>query len=128
LTGKFNEPSSVAIDQAGNVYVADYWNQRIQVLTAQGQFLRQIPVTSWQIYSYHEPQIAVDAQGRIYAPDPANSRVLVFSANGRPLLAFGSYGLSLNQMNQPLGVAAGSHNTILVSDAGNTRVLRFTVP
>jgi uncharacterized protein (TIGR03663 family) len=127
LHGDFNEPSSVAIDRAGDVYVADYWNQRIQVFTAQGQFLRQINVPSWQ-NNYHEPQIAVDAQGRVYAPDPANSRILVFGANGQPLMAFGSLGLGLNQMNQPLGVAVGPHNTILVSDAGNARVLRFTVP
>jgi hypothetical protein len=126
--GKFNEPSSVAIDKTGTVYVADYWNQRIQLLTAQGQPLRQIAVPTWQVYSYHEPQIAVDAQGRIYAPDPDKSRVLVFGATGQPLLTFGAYGSGLNQLNQPLGVVVGPNHTILVSDAGNTRVLRFTAP
>jgi DNA-binding beta-propeller fold protein YncE len=116
------------VDKSGTVYVADYWNQRIQVLTAQGMFERQINVPSWQVYSYHEPQIAVDAQDRVYAPDPAGSRVLVFSASGQPVLAFGSLGAGLSQLNQPLGVVAGAGNTILVSDAGNTRVLRFAAP
>jgi DNA-binding beta-propeller fold protein YncE len=126
--GKFNEPSSIAIDQKGNVYVADYWNQRIQVLTLQGQFERQIAIPTWQPLSYDEPQIAVDAAGRLYAPDPAKSRVLVFSPTGQPLLTFGTVGTGLGQLNQPLGVVVGPNNTILVSDAGNTRVLRFTAP
>ncbi|WP_420872104.1 SBBP repeat-containing protein [Cohnella rhizosphaerae] len=32
--GEFANPSGVAVDSVGNVYVADYYNHRIQKLTA----------------------------------------------------------------------------------------------
>lgn len=39
--GQFNIPHSVAVDRAGNVYVCDRENNRIQIFDAQGKFLRQ---------------------------------------------------------------------------------------
>ena len=37
--GEFHRPSSVAVDSDGNIYVADWGNQRVQILDADGNFL-----------------------------------------------------------------------------------------
>ncbi len=42
--GKFNIPSDVACDSRGRVYVADHWNDRIQVFDSEGKHLKNIPV------------------------------------------------------------------------------------
>jgi sugar lactone lactonase YvrE len=36
LTARFNRPSGLAVDAAGRLYIADYWNHRIQVLNLDG--------------------------------------------------------------------------------------------
>lgn len=36
LTARFDRPSGLTLDPAGRLYVADYWNHRIQVLTPEG--------------------------------------------------------------------------------------------
>ena len=38
--GQFNDPIGIAVDGLGNVYVADNGNNRVQVFTAGGEFLR----------------------------------------------------------------------------------------
>lgn len=42
--GSFNVPVSVAVDQKGRVYVADFMNNRVQVFAPDGTFLKSIPV------------------------------------------------------------------------------------
>src|ERR1700726_2277276 len=42
--GQFNTPHSIAADAAGNIYVADRGNRRIQVFDGEGRFLRQITI------------------------------------------------------------------------------------
>src|SRR5476649_1247354 len=42
--GQFDTPHSSALDDEGNVYVADRGNRRIQVFDGEGKFLRQITV------------------------------------------------------------------------------------
>jgi hypothetical protein len=42
--GQFNTPHSIATDDAGNVYVADRGNGRIQVFDGDGKFLREIHI------------------------------------------------------------------------------------
>src|SRR5690349_9098169 len=42
--GQFNTPHSIAVDEQGNVYVADRGNRRIQVFDSDGKYLREIHI------------------------------------------------------------------------------------
>ncbi len=39
--GQFNRPTGVAVDEDGDVYVADWLNNRVQVLTSEGRFITE---------------------------------------------------------------------------------------
>ena len=39
--GQFNRPSGVCVDNDGDIYVADWLNNRVQVLTAEGRFITE---------------------------------------------------------------------------------------
>ena len=39
--GKFNQPFEVKFDTAGNIYVADLGNNRVQVMDSSGQFIQE---------------------------------------------------------------------------------------
>jgi len=56
----FNQPMSVTCDSQGNVYIADYFNDRIQVFKQNGDFIRSIP-------SLKPTKVCVDPKsGEIY--------------------------------------------------------------
>ena len=71
--GRFKRPIGVAVDAAGNAYVADSWNHRIQKFAGDGTF-----VTKWHGFSYPEG-LAVDGDGRVYVADSGNNRIAVFA-------------------------------------------------
>jgi streptogramin lyase len=60
--GQFNFITALAVDELGNVYVADFENTRIQKFDARGQFL-----TQWRTEAPVGPEgIAVDSAGHVY--------------------------------------------------------------
>src|SRR5437899_10989156 len=81
--GQFDFPFGVATDGSGNVYVADYGNDRIQKFDASGTF-----VTTWGSYGsgngqFHSPQgVATDGSGHVYVADTNNHRIQKFDASG----------------------------------------------
>ncbi len=129
LPGTFNEPWGLAVDAEGRVYVADTWNHRIQVFTAEGEFLRE-----WGYfgqgedpYSFWGPRdVVVDAEGYVIVSDTGNKRLLVFTSEGEFVEQIGGGGTGPGQFDEPVGLAIGPDGTLYVADTWNARIQAFT--
>lgn len=119
--GQFNEPRGLALDGAGNLYVVDSKNDRIQKLGPDGK-----PLTAWghegqDTGNFKDPGgIAVSPDGFVYVADTWNHRIQKFDANGGFITEWHESGFW-----GPRGVAIGPDGTIYVTDTGNKRVISF---
>ncbi|MCK5242318.1 SMP-30/gluconolactonase/LRE family protein [bacterium] len=128
--GKFNQPSGVAVDNAGNVYVADLHNHRIQKFDANGNF-----ITKWGSETgesgaadgeFNQPSgVAVDNAGNVYVADQGNDRIQKFDENGDHLATWGSEGSLDGQFKDPFGIAVDNAGNIYVADVHNYRIQKF---
>ena len=131
--GQFSGPNGVAVDGAGNVFVSDNYNFRIQKFTGNGVF-----VTKWGSAGsgdgqfgtqnfYNGPNgIAVDGAGNVYVADTGNSRVQKFDGNGNFLAKWGSAGSGDGQFNIVYDVSVDVSGNIYVIDYGNNRIQKFS--
>ena len=81
--GQFDGPWGISIDMHGNVYVADWKNDRIQKFTSDGEFMTFIGNPGNSHGCLHLPSdVAVDADGDIYVADWWNNKVEIFDPTG----------------------------------------------
>ena len=74
-------PYSVAVDASGRVYVADAWNQRVQVFDSTGAYLTTLG-GAWGANpsQFRDPKgVALDSQGNVYVTDSRNNRIQKFA-------------------------------------------------
>jgi serine/threonine-protein kinase len=137
---KFNGPRSVAVDGAGNVYVADTGNHCVRVISLDGQVSTLAGVNE---PGYADGQgaearfsfpagIAVDPEGNLYVADTANHRirkitpegvVTTLAGSGEPGKADGSAGEA--QFRAPEGVTVDADGNSIVADTGNHRIRKI---
>ena len=90
----------------GTIVVADHENNRIQVFTETGTYIRQFGVKGSGNGQLNMPTgVAVDAAGNIWVADFLNSRVQKFTATGTYLSKFSTTG-------EPWGVAIAPNGNI----------------
>jgi len=137
LEGQLDEPVGLAVDAEGHVYVADTWNHRVQVFAPDSSGMIYNVVTTWELEAWYgqsldnKPYLAVDSLGRVFVGDPEGYHILAFDAEGDFKQYWGHYGTDpgdLSGMNLPTGMAVDPEGKLWVADAGNHRILRFTIP
>src|SRR6266511_5210926 len=108
LGGELNNPLGVVTDAAGNVYVADGSNQRIQKFDSSGGFLR--------------------AWGKdVASAGPGNTGTgfeICVAANGDTCQAGTGGGLG-GELNGPTGVATDAAGNLYVADTANQRIQKL---
>jgi DNA-binding beta-propeller fold protein YncE len=68
------------VDALGQVFVADFYNHRIQVFTDEGDFLVELGSQGSAPGEFERPtDMTVDSQGNIYVVDFGNNRIQKFA-------------------------------------------------
>ena len=145
---QMKSPAGVAIDPSGNVWVADYLNNRILKLSPTGALIGDYgSYGSWE-GQYNDPrEITINPTSRdVYVTDEGNSRIVELNEKGEFLRAFGwgvksgnsefeictsncktgLPGSGSGQFKEPKGLAIDSSGDVWVSDYGNNRIQEFT--
>ena len=121
-----NPSGAVAFDSAGNLFVADSGNHRIQKFGAKRQL-----VTTWGQAGGGDGEfqgslgVAISPDGRLYVSDDGRKDIQVFDADGVFLLKFGGDGTDQEHILATYGGIVVDHDgTLLVANTEN-RVQRF---
>jgi DNA-binding beta-propeller fold protein YncE len=126
--GLFSMPEGVAVDKDGNVYVTDTFNDRVEILDADGKFISTFGQNGDGPADFERPKgIAVDCDGHIWVVDAAQNLVKVFNQQGRLLIYFGGQGYFPGQFMGPWGIAIDASNQVIVSETfpGRVQVFRY---
>ncbi|MFC1769888.1 hypothetical protein ACFLZI_02375 [Nitrospirota bacterium] len=139
-SAELNSPRDVSVDAAGNLYIADTFNNVIRIVNTSG-IINTVAGTGGSIYSgegiatqqtLNDPQgVLVDAAGNIYIAENFGSRIRIVNAAGfiNTLAGDGSTGYSGDGgistsaiVNSPIGLAMDSSGNLYISDFGNESI------
>jgi len=140
-----SSPTAVAVDAAGNLYIADTGNNRVRkisptltITTAAGTGVAGSsgdggPAT---VATLNQPSgVALDNAGSLYISDAGNQRVRRVTAagnissiagNGTPGYTGDNGPGAAAQLSSPAGLAVDSAASVYVADSGNNRIRRIT--
>ena len=82
--GQFNFPINISVDKSGNVYVADFYNNRIQKFDSNGKFIMKLGNKNNEQF-LHPSGISIDSEGNIYISDFGHHCIQKFETNTIPL-------------------------------------------
>ena len=117
--GGVKNPWGVAINQRGEVVVAEWGGHCVSVFSPSGKKLQSFGTYG----SGPGREVAVDGEGNILVADSRNHRIQRFTSEGQFLTSVGAEGSGHLQFSYPTGVAFNaSNNKVYVADAGNHRI------
>jgi len=137
----FNNPTGVAVDAAGNIYVADYGNNEIRKITPAGVVTTLAGNGSVgalngpdTLATFNGPtSVAVDLSGNVYVADDNNNQIRMIATNGTVSTIAGSDSTgaqngqgALAYFFGPAGVACDAQGNVYVADAGNNMIRMVT--
>jgi sugar lactone lactonase YvrE len=124
---RFNGLAAVAVDGAGNVFVADSFNDAIRKITPSG-------VVTTLVSAGHPEGLSVDGAGNVFFADYGNSTIRKITPSGVVTTLAGTAGSSGSadgtgaaaRFNGPAGVAVDRAGNVFVADDGNNTIRKIT--
>jgi sugar lactone lactonase YvrE len=77
-----SNPTDIATDNAGNVYVLDTENDKVQKFTTNGTFVKEWSIQRTKASELVLTDIAADSEGNVYVLDAGGNRVQKFTTDG----------------------------------------------
>ena len=109
-----SNPQGVAVDGAGDVFIADTGNNRVVEVPAGGGAQTTVPASGLN----DPPGVAVDGAGDVFIADPNNNQVVEVPAGGGAQTTVGS------GLYYPFGVAVDGAGDVFIADTDNSRVVK----
>lgn len=122
--GLFGQPTGIAFDGDGFLYVADSTKRKITVFTREGR-----PSVSLDLSDKLKSIgfIAIDKQRkRLIVPDPKDNKIHIVTFQGAITSTITNIDHPEGGFNKPNAVAVTSNGDILVADTFNARIVRFS--
>jgi len=142
---RFSESHGIAIDAAGNLYVADIKNNRIRKVTPNGEVSTLVGSEKGfadgqgQNARFYGPfGIVIDAAENLYVTDYANHRIRKVTPKGEVSTLAGSGATGFEnggfadglgaaaRFNEPMGIAFDTTGNLYVADSLNYRIRKVT--
>jgi sugar lactone lactonase YvrE len=135
------------ISSGDSIYVADYYNERIQKFTPDGEFVKMWGGTYGEADGeFKKPHgVAVDSEGNVYVSERSGLRIQKFDSEGNFITKWGSPGTGDGQFTHLHDIAVGpggsgdqttsitnnettatNNEYVYVTDAENFNVQKFT--
>ncbi len=133
----FNHPYGLAVDSKTNIYVTDYGNQAVRLISANGLVSTYAGNPGASGFAngtgtnalFDNPAgLALDREGNLYVADSGNNVVRKIAPGGVTSTIAGEEGVPgsangpLGLLNSPLGVAVDAGGNVFVADSGNNTV------
>ena len=140
---QLNYPNGLTVDASGNIYIADYFNNRVRKINASDGKINTIAGTGTNNFGgdgglatlaqLNSPtDVAVDGSGNVFIADKSNNRIRKVNASdgkintvaGNGTSGYTGDGLAATSagLNQPLGVAVDMNGNIFIADNGNSAI------
>ncbi len=140
---QFYQPEGVAVDNGGNVYVADAWNHTIRKITAAGAVSTLAGLagnygaadnTNSKARFNRPSSIALDTATNLFVTDSLNHTIRKITPGGTVTTIAGMAGVwgsadgtnSNARFYQPEGIVAETTTSFLVVDSGNQTIRRLS--
>jgi uncharacterized protein (TIGR03437 family) len=143
IDASLSEPSDVAFDGAGNMYIADTNNNCIRIVTPDQNIHTFAGLCSYALFQgdggpatsakLNKPySVAVGANGNVYFSDTENERLRVVTPDGiiHTIAGNGTAGYNDGpalqaEFSSPSGIALDASGSIYIADKGNFRIRKL---
>ncbi len=119
--GRLQYPVDIDVDDNGNIYVADFFNNYVVKFSNAGDVLLQIGEEGTEDGKFNGPSgIAVSKEGNIYVSDQLNSRIEIFDKEGKFLKSIKS-----SDLPNPQGLTFDNEGNLWVVEAKNCKIFKL---
>ena len=121
--GEFDAPVDVKFDNFGNMYIADYYNKRVQVMNDVGYVVQILDGQGGGVLG--RPSALHIVNKYVYVSDSSGHRIVVYDISGQFVTSFGRRGPKMGELNDPHCITSCADGYIYVCDHWNNRIQIF---